>query len=199
MNINKEAIQSYSNSLLNTYSDLAPEELSFILNEVTITKLDKKAFYLNAGEVQQSMGFIFKGLLRSYYIDEAGKEITVSFIKENAYASDYSAFLSSKPSKFYIQALEPCILVNLTHLSMQECYARFKNFEKYGRLVAESILVNRHNRIESFLFENAEDRYLNFVEQNEGLLNRISLTHLASYLGIERQSLTRIRKKLLKK
>lgn len=199
MNIKKKVIQSYSNSLINIYPDLTQEELYFIVSKVTITKLDNKKFYLNAGEVQLSMGFVYKGLLRSYYIDKDGKEITISFIKENSYASDYSAFLAKKPSKFYIQALEPCIFVNLSHLSMQECYSRYKNFEKYGRLVAENILVMRHNRIESFLFENAEQRYLNFIEQNAELLNRISLTHLSTFLGIERQSLTRIRKKLTQK
>ncbi len=61
------------------------------------------------------MGFVYKGLLRSYYIDKNGKEITISFIRENSYASEYSAFLTKKPSKFYIQALEPCVFVNLTY------------------------------------------------------------------------------------
>jgi CRP-like cAMP-binding protein len=198
MNIEKQAIQSYTNSILNICPDLTQEELYFIISKVIVAELDNRKFYLNAGEVQPSMGFVYKGLLRSYYIDESGKEITISFIKENAYASDYSAFLTKKPSKFHIQALEPCVFVNLPYLAMQECYSKYKNFEKYGRLVAENILVMRHNRIESFLFENAEQRYLNFIEQDAELLNRISLTHLSSFLGIERQSLTRIRKKLTK-
>lgn len=198
MNIEKQTIQSYTNSIINIYPDLTQEELNFIVSKVTITKLGNRKFYLNAGEVQPSMGFVYKGLLRSFYIDNNGKEITISFIKENSYASDYSAFLMKNPSRFYIQTLEPCVFVNLPYLSMQECYSKYKNFEKYGRLVAENILIMRHNRIESFLFENAEQRYLNFIEQNSELLNRISLTHLSSFLGIERQSLTRIRKKLTK-
>jgi len=196
MNTEKQAIKSYTNSIINIHPDLTQEELNFIVSKVFVTKLDNRKFYLNAGEIQPSMGFVYKGLLRSYYIDKDGKEITISFIKENSYASEYSAFLTTKPSKFYIQALEPCVFVNLTYLSMQECYSKYKNFEKYGRLIAENILVMRQNRIESFLFENAERRYLNFIEQDAELLNRISLTHLSSFLGIERQSLTRIRKKL---
>ncbi|PHS63353.1 MAG: cAMP-binding protein [Flavobacterium sp.] len=199
MNIEKQAIQSYTDSITNILPGLTQEELNFIVSKVTVTKLDNGKFYLNTGEIQPSMGFVYKGLLRSYYIDKNGKEITISFIKENAYASDYSEFLTKKPSKFYIQALESCVFVNLPYLSMQECYSKYKNFEKYGRLVAENILIMRHNRIESFLFENAEQRYLNFIEQDTVLLNRISLTHLSSFLGIERQSLTRIRKKLTKK
>ena len=89
-------------------------------------------------------------------------------------------------------------MVNLSYEAMQEGYARFRNFDKYGRLIAESILVSRQNRIESFLFEQAEQRYLNFVAAEPDILNRVSLTHLSSFLGIERQSLSRI-KKLAKK
>jgi hypothetical protein len=66
-------------------------------------------------------------------------------------------------------------------------------------LIAEQILIKKQERIESFLFENAEERYLKFVENHSNIINRISVSHLSSYLGIERQSLTRIRKKLIKK
>ena len=66
------------------------------------------------------------------------------------------------------------------------------------RLIAEHLLIKRQNRIESFLFENAQERYLNFIENYTSLQNRITLTHLSSFLGIERQSLTRIRKNIQK-
>ena len=69
----------------------------------------------------------------------------------------------------------------------------------YGRLIAEHVLTVQTDRVESFLFENAEQRYLNFIDKNPDIINRISLTHLASYLGIERQSLSRIRKKIVEK
>jgi hypothetical protein len=65
--------------------------------------------------------------------------------------------------------------------------------------VAEEVVVMQQSRIESFLFENAEQRYLNFISSNPNLFNRISLTYLSSYLGIERQSLSRIRKSLKQK
>jgi hypothetical protein len=65
--------------------------------------------------------------------------------------------------------------------------------------VAEEVVVMQQSRIESFLFENAEQRYLNFISGNPNLFNRISLTYLSSYLGIERQSLSRIRKYLTQK
>lgn len=188
---------AFSNSLKAICSDLTEEELAFITSKVTVTKIKSKTFYLKAGIVQKSMGFIYNGLLRSYYLSDDGKEITTAFLSENNTATDYRSFIQQLPSKFYIKSLEPCVFVNLSYTSLQQCYAKFKNFENYGRLIAEYLLIKRQNRIESFLFETAEKRYLNFIKNNTSLQNRITLTHLSSFLGIERQSLTRIRKIIL--
>lgn len=189
---------AFSNSLRAICSDLTKKELEFILSKVSITKLKSKTFYLKAGRIQKSLGFVYSGLLRSYYLNDDGKEITTAFLSENNTATDYRSFIQQIPSKFYIKTLEPCILINLSYNSLQECYSKFKTFEKYGRLIAEYLLIKRQNKIESFLFETAEQRYLNFIKDNPSLLNRITLTHLSSFLGIERQSLTRIRKNIQK-
>ncbi|MEO6901452.1 MAG: Crp/Fnr family transcriptional regulator [Bacteroidia bacterium] len=190
---------AFSNSLKIICSDLTEEELTFITSKVTVTKIKSKTLYLEAEVVQESIAFIYSGLLRSYYLSEDGKEITIAFLKENDTATDYRSFIQQIPSKFYIKSLEPCVFVNFSYASMQVCYARFKNFEKYGRLIAEYLLIKRQNRIESFLFESAEQRYLNFIANDMSLQNRITVTHLSSFLGIERQSLTRIRKKILER
>jgi hypothetical protein len=68
-----------------------------------------------------------------------------------------------------------------------------------GRLVAEKVLTILNDRVESFLFNTAEERYLKFINENPDLIQRVSLTHLSSFLGIERQSLSRIRSKIAKK
>jgi len=190
------AFQRYLDSYKIVCPNLTKEELNFIAERITISELKNKTFYLKKDQVQNEMSFLYQGLLRSFYIDEKGNQITIQFIKEDEYIADYSAFITQKPTKFYIQCLEPCILVNISFLTIQDAYLNFKNFENYGRKIAEAILVNKQNRIESFLFQNAESRYLNFLKQNPSLINRISITHLCSFLGIERQSLTRIRKKL---
>lgn len=190
------AIQKYLDSYKIVCPSLTKEELNFIAERTTISELKNKAFYLKKDQVQKEMSFLYQGLLRSFYIDDKGSEITIQFIREGEYVADYIAFITQKPTKFYIQCIEPCILVNISFLTIQDAYFNFKNFENYGRKIAEAILVNKQNRIESFLFQNAENRYLNFIKHNPSLINRISITHLCSFLGIERQSLTRIRKKL---
>ncbi len=190
-------IIAYSKALCNVFPDFKPEEINFITSKITVTKLDTKKLYLMAGKVQENLVFVFKGLLRVFYINDKGEEITIAFAKENSHATDYSAFINQAPSKYHIETLESSLLVNVPFTLIQECYAKYKNFEKYGRLIAERHLIKRQNRIESFLFENAEQRYLNFISKNKDILNRISLTHLSSFLGIKRQTLTRIRKKII--
>lgn len=78
---------------------------------------------------------------------------------------------------------------------MQDSYSKFFTMERYGLLIAEEVLKQHQKRIESFLFEDEEERYLDFIKTFPNLYCRISISALSTYLGIERQSLIRIRKK----
>ncbi|WP_232074264.1 Crp/Fnr family transcriptional regulator [Spirosoma aureum] len=171
-------------------------ELSQFASKLRFTELKKKEVFLQSGEIQKAIGFVTKGLVRSFFIDQDGNERTVGFYPEGDYATHYPAFISQKPSKYAIQCLEPTTFACLSFEDMQWIYQQSQNFEKYGRLVAEEILKRQQARIESFVFQTAEERYLDFIKQHPALFNRVSLSHLCSYLGIERQSLTRIRQKI---
>ncbi|HEU0126340.1 MAG TPA: Crp/Fnr family transcriptional regulator, partial [Flavobacterium sp.] len=140
--------------------------------------------------------FVVNGLVRSSFVDKDGNEITVGFYSEGDYATHYPAFITQQPSKYSIQCLEPTTMVCLSYENMLWIYEHLPNLERYGRLVAEEILKRQQARIESFIFQTAEERYLDFIKHHSGLFNRVSISHLCSFLGIERQSLTRIRQKL---
>jgi CRP/FNR family transcriptional regulator, anaerobic regulatory protein len=195
----QEAFEKYIASIKQLCPNLTKQELLYLENGMTILELPNKHFYAHSGEIQKNIGFVFQGLLRTFYIDQNGDEITVRFTRENGYATHYSAFISQEPSNFYIQCLEPCVLVNLTYEYIQNGYVNFSGLERLGRLIAEEVLKAQEKRITSFLFENAEQRYLNFTKENPDLFNRVSLSYLSTFLGIERPSLSRIRKKLAQK
>lgn len=192
----KEAISTYLNSVQSLCPKFTDEELEYLSGGLIIIKFKPKHFYIHANALQNEIGFVYQGLLRAFYVDKKGNEITVNFVRENRYATHYTAFISRTPSKYYFQCIEPTILVTLSYDHIQAGYVKYPNIERYGRLVAESVLKFQQKRIESFLFESAEQRYLDFIQENPDLFNRISLSHLSSFLGIERQSLTRIRQKL---
>ncbi|UII19934.1 Crp/Fnr family transcriptional regulator [Fulvivirga ligni] len=190
---------AFQDIYLRQYDQSEPEIIGYILPHLTFQYIKKGGFYLSFGDIQTGMGYVSQGLLRRYYINENGNQITTGFTKEDEYVTDYPAFIRQRPTRFSIQALEPAIIINLPYEIIQECYRRFKNSEMQGRLIAENVLTILNNRVEGFLFNTAEERYLQFIEDHKDLMNRISLTHLASFLGIERQSLSRIRKKLSEK
>lgn len=195
----KEKFKKYYDFYLKLFPDSNSEELNILRSQLTIKEFSKKEFFFKSGEIQKNMGFVCEGLLRRYYINDKGNKITTGFVKENEYATDYPAFIRQKPTKYFMECLEPTVIIKLSYKDIQEGYKKFKNNEMYGRQIAEKVLTIQTDRVEGFLFENAEERYLNFIKNNPNLMNRISLTHLSSYLGIERQSLSRIRNKIVKK
>lgn len=199
MTENDKKKEYYFDLFLNKIPTSNMELKKFSRSFFTLKEYNKKEFLYKSGETQKEVGFVCQGLLRKYYVNEKGSEIITGFISENGYATDYPSFLRQKPSKFHIQCLEPTIIVKMPYEKLQEAYQKYKDNEMFGRLVAENVLIRETDRVESLLFESAEERYLNFLDENKDLSNRISLTHLASYLGIERQSLSRIRSNLTKK
>ncbi|MFA6057687.1 MAG: Crp/Fnr family transcriptional regulator [Taibaiella sp.] len=192
----EEATEIYLASLRTFCPKLTDHELSLFAMKLTFQELKKKEFFIQAGKVQKNMGFIVQGLVRSSYIDFTGIETTVGFYSEGDYATHYHSFLTRNPSNYTIQCLEPTIMACLSYEDMQWVYQQSTGFERYGRLVAEEILKRQQARIESFIFQTAEERYLDFMGHHPTLFNRVSLSHLCSFLGIERQTLTRIRQRL---
>jgi CRP/FNR family transcriptional regulator, anaerobic regulatory protein len=179
--------------------NITNEEILFFTENVTIKEYDKKDFFLKENKVQLEMGFIVKGLLRRYYIDEKGKKITTYFLKENDFATDYPSFIKQIPTKYYLEFLEPTTLACMPYQKIQEGFTNFKSIERFGRIIAEEALIIQTKRVENFLFKTAEERYLEFLKENKNIISRINLSHLASLLGIERQSLSRIRKRVTSK
>ena len=191
------AIQLYLNSYKKINPELTDEELEFVKPNISILKLKKKQILIYENEIQKSIAFIYSGLIRSYFIDENGKEINNAFFSENEFVTDYLSFIKQQKTKYTFECLEDCILISIPFETVEIAYDKYKNFANFGRKIAEWALENRTKKYESFLFETAEERYLRFFAENKPIMNRISLSHLASYLGIERQSLSRIRSKIL--
>lgn len=196
-NLHDTAYQTYLQSVKTLCPATTEDELAFLNSGLSITQLEAKHFYIHAQSLQSQIGYVYRGLLRSFYVDAEEKDITVNFISEGRFVTHYSALISGKPSRYHFQCLEPSVIVNLSYSHIQKGYSLFSHLDRYGRLVAEEVLKAQQARIESFLFHSAEDRYKQFIHDHPSLFQRVSVSHLCSYLGIERQSLTRIRKKLM--
>jgi CRP/FNR family transcriptional regulator len=190
------AQEVFSESVKSICPELMEGEIDAFISLTTVREYKRKELFLEAGKVQKEIGFITAGLVRSSYIDNDGNEITIGFYAQNDYATHYPTFIIQQPSNYTIQCLEATTMVCLSFKNIQLVYQQMPAFERYGRLVAEEILKRQQARIESFIFQTAEERYLAFMDHQSDLYNRVSLSHLCSFLGIERQTLTRIRQKL---
>jgi CRP-like cAMP-binding protein len=190
------AFDQYKEAVLAIHPELTEEEWQFLRSGCTIRDFNKKDLFIEEGEIQTAIGFVVSGLLRGYYIDQKGEDMTIRFVQENGYVTDYPALINQSPSKYSFQCLEQCQIILLPHDHMLKGYNSHKGLDRFGRLIAENILSFQQTRIQDFQFLQAEERYAKFVEEYPGLFNRVSLSQLSSYLGIQRPSLSRIRKKI---
>jgi CRP/FNR family transcriptional regulator, anaerobic regulatory protein len=180
---------------LNKYIALSEEEKSAFCSMLTRKSLKRKEFLYQSGDICKSVAFISSGCLRYFYITE-GEEQTGQFFFEKSWYTDYESFLSEKPTNQFIQALEPTELFILSRKNLYQLYENCPKFEKFGRLMAENAYLGSRKNNVAYLTLSPEERYLNLIKERPKLLERISLKYIASYLGIQPESLSRIRKRL---
>ena len=176
-------------------TDFSEEECAMFIPHLRTKTYEKGGFLLKEGKNVQEIAFVQKGAFRIYH-QQDGKDINNHFFLENDYAVSYLDFLKNRPSRYFIQALEDSEVYTFNSQALQTAYDASKNWERFGRLIAESAFATATNRFESFLFLSAKERYLQMMKNYPLFLQRVPLYHLASYLGVERESLSRIRKEI---
>jgi CRP/FNR family transcriptional regulator, anaerobic regulatory protein len=176
--------------------DITDDELPAFRSNIYVKYFKSKEHIFNSSKPHDQIVYITSGLVRSFYIDHKGSEISAYFVAEHDFVSDYPAFLNDAKSNYLFEALENTTAVIIPKELILRAYETSSKFERFGRLIAEEAVKFLQGRVESFLFKTATERYLEFIDNYNDLFNRLSVEHIATYLGIERQSLTRIRKKL---
>lgn len=149
-----------------------------------------------SGDIANSVFFICSGLVRFYYISEEGKEYNKSFSHENQFAGAVQYAAQPEPCRFYIQALEPTHTLAISLEGLNTLYQESLAWANLGRLHMESLAVRKTSREAGFLLDSAEQRYKTFLAQEPGLVQRLPLYQIASYLGITDVALSRIRKRI---
>ena len=125
-----------------------------------------------------------------------GEEKTYDFAQENDYICNYESFLSQSPSSKIIQALEDSDVLVISYNNLQIFYATVLKGERFGRIVIEAVFVQLLKDLSSFYTETPELRYEKFIKNHADLQQRISQYHIASFVGVKPQSLSRIRKRM---
>lgn len=184
--------------LLNTLLEISPlsdetvTHLASILRPVSVSKKD---FLSEPGKTSPKLYLIEEGTIREYFIDQKGNDISTWFGFENDIAVILSSFLSNEPSYTGLQALENCTLYSLTRDELFKMYEQFPDMERLSRLITEHYFITTERHHYGFRHLNASERYKELIENQPKILHRISLSHIASYLGISLETLSRIRAK----
>ncbi|MGN6437356.1 MAG: Crp/Fnr family transcriptional regulator [Agriterribacter sp.] len=186
----RKLIQNIQQSL-----PLTEEELNYFLPMLEYRFVKKNELFIRAGSRADYLGYVDSGLLRYYYNDGA-KEYTTSVVFANQWVGDYTSFLRKKTATLNISALEDSVVFLLYYDSVQKAYDKSKTFERLGRIIAESLFIAFESRSASFLIKNPEERYIDLVTKRPEMLEKIPLKYISSMLGIQPESLSRIRKRV---
>jgi CRP-like cAMP-binding protein len=182
---------------INTIISITDEEFNYSKTLFLPKKLHKRQYLLQEGDVCKYQAFVEKGMLRSYIIDEKGTEHILQFASEGWWIADLSSYLTGESSLFNMEALEDSELLLISKSSWDNLMEAIPKFEHYFRIIIQNHLIATQKRLIQSHTETAEEKYLKFTQTYTGCLQRVSQRMIASYPGISRETLSRLRKNMI--
>ena len=163
-----------------------------------VLKEYKKGEYYNEYKnICKHLGFVLDGVFRIYRANqESGEEKNMMFFTNHQFIASYKSFLMQTECMYYTESMVKSTILYIHVDHLHELYRQSHEWERFGRILAESALNAVMTSTEGFLFHTPEERYLQLIEKHPDIFNAIPLYHIASYLGIQGASLSRIRKRM---
>lgn len=181
-------------SYLNSIHPISPKLQDLIKSSLILKEFKKNSIILKEGRVSEFIFFIESGLVRAYYIKD-DTEISSWFMKEGDIIISVKSFYTQSPATESLQALEDCILYGITYQDLQHIYHNFPEFNFIGRVLTEKYYMRCEDRIYSLRKQKGNKRYEILQQQDPDLLQRVSSKHISSYLGLNVETLSRLRRK----
>lgn len=185
-------------SYFDNHLTLTDEEKQAVRKSFSEKRVKRRQFILQEGDVCKLNTFVVEGCFRMYMLDHSGKEHNLQFAIENWWIGDIASFHSEDPSRFYIQAIENSIILQIKKEDQLRLFVEYPKFNRIFRVITENALVSYQRRVLQNISSTAEERYIDFMNRYPNFFNRISNVQIASFLGITPEFLSTIRKKLSK-
>nr|WP_298148374.1 Crp/Fnr family transcriptional regulator [Flavobacterium sp.] len=181
---------------INQYSKLplTAEEQALVTTSFQPKKLRKKQYFLQEGDVCKYAGFIVKGAMRQYRVDDKGVEHIVQLFIENYWANDRESSTMLTPSVYNIDAWEDTDILLITRADMLDLMAKIPSITEMIRIMDERNAIANQRRLNSTISNTAEKRYEEFAKNHPQFIQRFPQHLIASFLGITKETLSRIRK-----
>jgi CRP-like cAMP-binding protein len=173
--------------------DLTEEDLGHIRAVSVFKKLRKRQYLLQEGDISHHTCFIIKGCLRNYRLSEDGVEHILKFAVETWWMSDLESYNNNLPSKNNIDAVEDCELLLIEKKDFEKLIENMPTFRQFHDKLKSKSVDTFQNRIISNISDTAEEKYFKFIKTYPDIFNRVPLHMIASYLGVSRETLSRIR------
>lgn len=187
-----DSIKSFLN-YLRKFTDVTEDEFNqFLLPVTKVRRFGKKQVVTKAGEVENYFNFIVKGLARKFY-KKGIHEINTQISMEQHLITSQESFHSRTPSEYFIETIEPCTFVSITHDDLEDVYRQSHKMEHVGRLVITYAMIIKDRWQMQMVKMTPRERFLNFVTKNPELMQRVPQKYLASYLNIKPETFSRFK------
>jgi CRP-like cAMP-binding protein len=181
---------------ISKHIDLSREEEAFLISKVICRKYLKGQYVVQQGDICKYECFVLAGCTKMFYLDDDGQEHIILFSIEDWWTSDMGSFITQTPADFNIQCLENTELVMFSYDIIEELYAKIPKLERFFRQIIERAFVASQKRIVRNFALTAKERYLYFRNQYPKIEQRIPQYMVASYLGITKEFLSKIKSQL---
>jgi CRP-like cAMP-binding protein len=177
-------------------SPMTENEWTIFSERLKVREFKKGEFLDRAGEVCNYVYYVDSGLLKMYsYFED--RESIIEFAAENCYMSVYDSFLTRLPCTASVEAIEDSTVIQLHYNDLQWLYENMPLANKFGRVIVEQVYIDMAMRTNSLFLKTPEQRYIELLEKNPAIIQRVPQYMIASYLGITPEALSRIRKRLV--
>ena len=183
--------------LMSQLTHLNEEEKRAIEESFPIKTFEKGTVLLREGQVATDSYYVIEGCIREYELLD-GEERTTAFYTENQAAANFNSIGNQTPSRRIFVCMEPTTLAILNNEKEEQLYKQIPRFETFCRTGMEQMLGAEIENMANFAALKPEQRYQQVLDERPDLLNRVPQYHLASYLGIKPETLSRIRKRIVK-
>jgi CRP-like cAMP-binding protein len=194
-----ESIHPAIISRLRNTAGLTDDEIGEMLGYFDKRCVKRKEYILRAGEVCRERAYINKGCFRRYMIDDHGKEVIINFAFEEWWIGDLESFQKHQPSIYFAQAMEESEIFCINEENLYRLFEAVPKFRVFDIKKIENSHYAMLKRLVLMQSASPEEKYLTLIEKYPQVFQRIPLHYIASYLGVEPESLSRLRKRLLQK
>jgi CRP-like cAMP-binding protein len=174
------------------------EELNLISQYFEVKTVKKKEFLLQENTICNFIGFIDNGAMRHFHVKN-GEEKTCDLSFENYWVTDFQSFTHHTPCIMNLQAMEQTTIFIIQKENLYELYSKCNKYETFGRIMAENVAQRATEIAMSLSSEKPEERFRNLIKNHPNIFQRIPQKYIANFLGVNPESLSRIRNRIIKK